>query len=296
MKKYFIYFLLISFFVTPALFLNLFVPTVSASAPSTISELVELLITIGVISPDKAVSARAAVVSLSQVHVSTSTVPVTSSGPLPYIQVLSPNGSESWEIQVNVPYTIKWGSTMAVPVSLALVSTKAIVCNLGSTIINSVVGDNSYNFILKNTKCLNSLTGSSTPLVSGTYKARVTYTSSASSTVKDDSDGSFKIIPEPIPSIKVTYPNGGERLMTSNYYDLKYTVTNTSERGIKFSFYNDLGNLIYSTTDFGSKGIYRMRIPSALSDGAYKLKIEMTTTNGVKIEDLSDNLFWVSHS
>lgn len=312
MKKYFVQLLITSVFVTSIFSFTVFAPTTSAyTTPTTVSQLVELLIALGVIPSDKVVAARAAVTSLSQASISTSTtttitVPATTvratttvstSTPAVYLQVLTPNGSERWELAVTVPYLITWGSTKDLPVSLGLVSgTKGVICNLTPTPISSKVGNNSYKIYLNSNRCYSATSGTSTAIIDGSYKVRVSYTGPTGAVVKDESDANFSIVPVPIPSIKVTYPNGGEKLVTSTNYDIKYSVKNTSERGLKFYFLNEVGNSMYSVTAFGDKGTYRLRLPSSLTDGAYKLKIEMTLPNTQKIEDTSDNLFWISHN
>jgi hypothetical protein len=171
------------------------------------------------------------------------------------------------------------------------------VCNLTPEPILSKVGDNTFSLYLKNAKCyLNPATTTIISLTDGTYKARVSYTNSGGTVVKSESDATFKILPVQVPTLKVTYPNGNEKLITGKYYDLKYSLGNTAERSIKVSFLNYQGDSMYSTAIFGGGGKYNLRIPYSLDSGAYKLKMEMTATDGTKIEDTSDNFFWVSDS
>lgn len=290
---------MVSFFVTPVLFLNLFVPTVSAAGPSTISELVELLITIGVIAPNKAVSARAAVASLSQVHASTSTVPVTSSGPLPYIQVLSPNGSEKWEMGVDVAYSIKWGSAGLSVVNLALVNSKNNLCVLNQSPVISRDGVNTFNLLLKDAKCYATSTATTTLLKSGTYKVRVYYTDSLGNTIKDESNAVFSIIPELLPTLKVVYPNGSETLIRNNDYVVKYSLKNAviNDNLIYLLLIDNAGLVAYSGhKTVTSAGTYNLELPSNLTPNAYKVKLTVTTNDHIKVEDTSDNFFWISSS
>ena len=301
MKKYLIYSLFVSLLLV-ATFVTSVSATATTTATSTVAtstmtntQLVELLISIGVIAPDKAAAARAAVAGSTTVATSTATVSAISTS-TSYIQVLSPNGGESWGIDMDVPYTITWGSTGLPFVRVALISSasKNPTCELSAIPVASVNGNNSFKTLLKTAKCYNLITGTSTPLKDGTYKVRVYSTDAKGVTVKDESNATFKITPIPVPSIKVTYPNGGEKLTTGSYYDIKYTLANTSENALKLSFLDSLGNTRYSINVFGSKGVYHLKIPTSLNDAAYKLKIEMTATNNAKLEDISDNFFWIS--
>jgi len=281
MKKYLNCLLIVSLFMTTALAFNF--PAVKVSADTqtmTISQLVDLLITVGVIAPDKVVAARA----------------IFATSSLPYLQVLSPNGGESWMIDSDVPYTITWGSSNAVPVIISFVSSSGAVCKLTPSPITSHNGENSFNVLLKTASCYNSTAtvSTSTPLTDVPYKVRVSYTDPSGATVKDDSNTYFVITPIPVPSIRVTYPNGAEKLVSGNYYDVKYTLTNTAERGLKISFLDYQGNRVYSESVFGSKGVYHLKIPTSLNAGAYKIKLEMTATDNTLITDTSDNFFWIS--
>jgi hypothetical protein len=270
----------------------------SASTSMTVSQLVEMLITIGVISPDKAVAARATAITFDQTGIATTTPAVAVS--TPYIQVLSPNGAESWEIDLDVPYTITWGSTGLAHVDVALVSsnTKIPLCNLTSAPITTKDGNNSFKILLKTAMCTNSTTGSSTPLIDGSYKVRVYGTDNFGTTAKDESNAVFKIIPKPIPSLKVTYPNGTETLIRNNEYVVKYTAKNVDETDdnlIYLYILDNTDNVVSNSRKlFRRDGTYNLDLPSSLKVGAYKIKLKLTTDERVELEDMSDNFFWIT--
>ena len=291
MKKYFILFILSLFIIVSVFsFGNLVVKAATPAGNSSLSQLVELLINIGVIPMDKVPAARALVIKLNQPTVATSS--------LPYIQVLMPNGGESWRIDLDVPYTVTWGISGQFPVMVSLISNNAKVpiCNLKTVPVISHNGNNTLNVLLKTAQCYNPVTGTSTPLAAGSYKFRVSYVDPSGATVKDESNANFTITPVPVPSLKVTYPNGAEKLISNNYYDIKYILTNTTERGLKISLLDHQGDSAYSTSVFGSKGTYHFKIPSSVNAGAYKLKVEMIASDSkrTKVEDTSDNFFWIS--
>ncbi len=291
MKKYFIYLLLISIFVFGAV-----VNVVSVNAQSmTISQLVELLISIGAIAPDKVVAARAVATSLSQAN--TAIVATSTS----YIQVLTPNGGQSWEIDLDVPYSITWGSSGLTQARVALISSAKTnnVCELSLLPVASKNGNYEFKTLLKTAKCYNLITGTSTPLKDGTYKARVYYTDAFGTTISDDSNATFKIIPKPIPSMKVTYPNGGETLIRNREYVIKYSLTNVTKSDNDLIYYylldNNGNNVLNGHKLIITAHTFDLDLPSSLSAGAYKLKLKLTTdVDHVEIEDISNNFFWVS--
>ena len=153
MKKYFSH-LLLAVFVITAVFFNVSAPAASAQTQSmTISQFVELMITIGAVPVDRVVAVRAMVASLG--NSSALAAPAVSTGTLPYLQVLTPNGGENWNLDAQLPYAITWGSTSQVPVTISLVPAKGEICNLSSSPVTSIKGNNSYSVLLKNAQCIN---------------------------------------------------------------------------------------------------------------------------------------------
>ena len=297
MKKYFSYLILVSFFVSTIFTFGISVPTASATAtsitPMTISQFVELLITIGVIPANKVTAARAAIASLNSTTMATSTA--TSS--LPYIQVLSPNGGESWAIDLDVPYSITWGSSSQIPVNIGLVYGSNKLCNLTSTPVTSKNTTNTFSILLKKAKCYNNVAGTSTPLVDGSYKVRISYVSATGTIIKDESNAVFKINPILVPSLKLTYPNGGENLVRNHDYDVKYVIKNVGQGYdgyIYLTLLDSSGNVVFNSSKIIRNGIYNLELPSGLTPGAYKVKIKTTTKDLVDVEDISDNFFWIS--
>jgi hypothetical protein len=292
--------LILIFSVISVIFLGgFFTPSVKAEAQGlTISQLVELLITIGAITPEKAAVARSVVANLNlSVTSSTSTTAIATSS-LPYIQVLAPNGGESWHLASTSPYKITWGASSQIPVSLALISSvsKIPACNLSTSTILSKKTGNTFNLILNTAKCYNQVTGTSSPVTDGSYKVRISYTNSAGQIVKDESNAFFKILPLSVPTIKVTYPNGGENLLRNKDYTVKYSAKDIdSTETIYLYLLDSNGREVYSSHKLiASNGTYVFKIPSSLETGAYKIKLKVNTYDDKIAEDVGDNFFWVS--
>lgn len=297
MKKYITRGLLATFIITLVFISGSFTAIVKAET-MTISQLVELLISIGAISSDKVITAREAVSKFTLATTTVATVATTTSS-VPYIQVLVPNGGQSWELDLDVPYIITWGSIGLSQVNVALVSanTKIPVCNLTSTPIATINGNNSYSVRLKTALCFDSKTASSTPIRDGVYKARVFYTVNGK-LIQDDSDTTFKVLPVPIPSLKVTYPNGGESLLRNHDYVVKYSLTNIDKSNdglIYLNLYDNAGNSVFNSHKLlRSDKTYDLELPSNLTTGAYQIKLTLTTKDKVVLEDSSDKSFWIS--
>ncbi len=305
MKKYFSKSLLTSFIIATVFSFGAFFSTAPVSAASmSISDFIELLITVGVVPADRVEAVRALAVTLSQTAVAPVIAPAPTgiiSTSTSYLQVLTPNGGESWEIDLDVPYTVTWGSAGLNQVRMAFVSTTKSIgtCEISPSPFVSRNGDNKLSMLLKTTQCYNLTTGSSTPLKDGTYKLRVYYTDTVGTTISDESNATFKITPKLIPSIKVTYPNGGEQLVRNREYQVKYkltNVTNVVNNLIYLYLFDSDGNIAYNSHKTKrTDSTYSLDLPSSLSAGAYTIKLMTTVTDEkVAIEDTTDNFFWIS--
>jgi len=289
MKKYFNYLIFTSIIIGMVLAFNLNVASATEVAkPTSISQLIELLISLGVIPTNKVTAARAMIAQLNSPALATSTS---------YLQVISPNGGESWEMDFDTPYVITWGSAGFTYVHVALIPAKGASCELNILPTASKDGAHSLNVWLKTALCYNLITGTSTPLTNGTYKVRVYYTDTAGVTIKDESNSTFKIIPKPIPSLKVVYPNGGESLVSNSKYVIKYSVLNVESSMDDLLYYyllDNTGNIILNGHKLLNKGTFDLSLPYSLSAGAYKIKLSFTTNKRVVLEDTSDNFFWIT--
>lgn len=305
LKKYFKRYVVISLILSCVFVLSSLVVFPVKAQSMTISQLIELLITIGVIAPDKAVAARTVATDLASTTTATTTIttPVNTniiSTTTSYIQVFYPNGAENWKIDLDLPYTIRWGSVGLTQVNVALVSSnaKTSICNLTPGPITTKSGDREFSVLLKTAKCYNQTTGTSTPLTDGSYKARVYFTDIKGNTLKDESNAVFKILPVPIPSMKLAYPNGDEQLTRNTEYIVKYTLTNVDRIEDSLIYYyllDNNGNIADNGHKLVTSGrTFDYKLPSSLSAGAYKMKLKLNTDEHVLLEDVSDNFFWIS--
>jgi hypothetical protein len=284
MKKLFI----ISTLVLSAFCFSVATGPIVQAKELTISQLVELLISVEAIAPDKIAAARAMAINLVQVKVATTSAA--------YIQVLTPSVAADWKLDSDVAYSITWGSQGVSTVHVALVSGKN-TCELNQTPITSNKGDNIFKIKLKGGKCFDLTTGTSTPITDGTYKVKVYGNNSVGEEVSDDSDVNIKIIPVPVPSLKVTYPNGGDNLVRNKEYDFKYTLKNVDDSVdglIYFWLYDSAGNIVLNSHRLMRDNTYEVDLPFSLPAGAYKIKLKTTTDDQIVIEDMSDNFFWIS--
>jgi hypothetical protein len=256
----------------------------------SITQLVELLISIEAIAPEKAEAARQVAGSLD--------VPKVPADTFPYFQVLKPNGGESMDLDLDIPYAFSWGASTEALVNIALVPTKGAVCNLTPSPILSRRPSDSMNILLRTARCYDQVKNTSTALVDGTYKMRVSYAGpklATSTIIKDESDNSFTIKPIPVPKITVTYPNGGEKLTRNDYYDIKYTVKDTTdEQPIYLSLINLDGNTVKNLHKFGKNSAIELKIDSTIDEGLYKIRLKTIADDKTEIEDYSDTYFWIA--
>lgn len=302
MKKYFVSLLLLT------ILFSFSTITITQADTMTVSQLIELLITSGAIPADKAVAARAVGVSLDVSRPATTTT-TTSSG-ASYLQVILPKLTETWLTDQGMYHPIVWGSTGISSARVALVSssTKAtktasstvgVNCDLTSSPIISKNGDNTLK-VTTPVICYDNYGGNKV-LVDGTYRVKITGTDISGKEIKAEG-GTVKIIS---PVLKVTYPNGGEILSHSNY-TLKYTLTNASTKKLEAKLLNYQGDIIplvlkssvvrAATSRASSTLSHSFKIPSSVEAGAYKLKLDLMTTNSNRVEDSSDDFFWISDS
>jgi hypothetical protein len=195
----------------------------------------------------------------------------------PWMQVLSPNGGENW--QVGSSHEITWecsetGGTVSIAYSKD---------NFGSdihVIIPDSPNDGSYMW-------------DSIPSdLSSNVKVRVSLNGS-SPVIEDASDDYFSIVPPP--SITVLTPNGGEVLKAGHSFEITWTSINVSEwMNIYYSkdgFLSDV-NLIVSGTDNDSSYMWDP-IPLDPSD---TVRIKVESSPDPDIYDISDADFTLTDS
>jgi hypothetical protein len=155
----------------------------------------------------------------------------------PSITITSPNGGENWEAGSTHPIT--WTSTGRVKNLKIEYSTDNGTS--WETIDSSAVNNGSHNWTVPGTISESCLVRISDIHIDGSPS--------------DVSDAVFSIIPAPSPTLTVTSPNGGERLIAGSTHGIAWTGTG-SVGNVKIEYSLDNGNqwavIIATTVNAGS--------------------------------------------
>ncbi len=269
----------------------IFPTTAKAKTTFSLVDLVDVLISVGAISSDNLVQAKVFAANYDKDQLEPNEAQDS------YIQILDPVKAVVWEMDQDISYEIKWGSEGMVSTRLALVGSKN-TCELTYNPLSTKNGEHTYKILPKNTNCYDLSTAQSTKLMDGSYRLRIYGVNANGGESKKDSSFSINIKPIPIPSIKVTAPNGGENLSRREDYNVKYTLTNfekSIDDLIYFRLIDKDGNSAYNGHKALRKGTFSIDFPGSLPVGSYKLKLSVTTNEQrVLVEDESDNFFWIN--
>jgi len=178
---------------------------------------------------------------------------------VPNITVLSPNGSETW--QLGTSQSITWSDNIAENVKIDLY--KAGTFN--STIISSVASSGTYSWTLPTT-----LTAGSD------YKIRITGVTTTS--LYDESNANFTI--DAVPNITVTTPNGSETWQMGSAQSI--TWSDNIAENVKIDLYKagTFNSTIVSSV--ASSGIFSWTLPTSLTTASdYKIRITGVTTTSL---------------
>ncbi len=287
MKKIFLVLIVLGLFLSSSAKVS------AAEKEFNMSEFIDVLVSAGVIKFDDIVKAKVWASDYDKMA-KTPTASTTA-----FIQVLKPNNSDTWELSRTVPYEIIWGSQGVDSVHIALVSGKNNNCEINYEPIKINNGNHLYKILPKKTLCYNLNTATSTPLLQGSYKILIYGQDDFGVKVSDSSDSNVQIKPVPIPSLKVTDPNGGENLTRTINYDIKYSTSNfdkSLDEMIQLSLINTKGEVVYKTQKRFKDNMIYLDWPGTLSPGAYKVKLKVTDyKTKVVLEDESDDFFWLSN-
>jgi hypothetical protein len=196
------------------------------------------------------------------------------------IQVVYPNGGEIWE--KGNRYTIRWTSQ-------GIAENVQILLKYGPgsggwyTIASSARNTGSYTFLLP--------TGN----LDGQYlyeepQQYTLYIMTLDRTISDSSDNRFSIVTKK--TIRVLYPNGGEKLERLHDYNVRWHSSGQIDR-VNISFKNTDRNTsigLRSGRNIRNTGSHRMKLDERLPLGNYKIRVSAVGSNVV---DESDNTFEV---
>ncbi|MCP4649664.1 MAG: DUF2341 domain-containing protein [PVC group bacterium] len=191
---------------------------------------------------------------------------------LPYVNIIAPNGGESWAI--GTAQEITWGSLGSVSDNLRIEYSKD---NFGSDInliANFETNDGTYDWIVVDDYSI-------------TAKIRVTDNDTPA--ISDMSDVPFAIA---YPVIRVTVPNGGELWTVSDAEIITWDNTGSVGNDLlieysKDNFISDVNTIIGSTTNSGS---HNWTIPN---DVSASMRVRITDNTRPVVWDRSDGMFTV---
>ena len=185
------------------------------------------------------------------------------------IKLAQPNGDEIWAM--NHDYLISWSDNFSYPVKVDLYHTDTLY-----TVLNASVTGNSYTWSVPDTIPPDT-----------TYRVRVT--STADTSVWDESDTTFTILTHLAQSINLVQPNGGETWAVGTKHLLSWY--SNFDDPVKVELYHD--DTLYAVLDSNNTdNRYTWNISdTTLVDTGYKVKIfSMVDTT---VADVSDSSFSV---
>lgn len=186
----------------------------------------------------------------------------------PYVKVTYPN--TKLNLVIGKTEIIKWNSNYVGDVKIDYSINGGISW---TSIINSVPSTGSYNWIVPN---------------SPSEQCRIRISDILRPSVFDDSDSNFTISRNP--KLIITYPNGGEKLVAKNIYQVKWTSENIDSVKIEYSIDNGI-NWILVKKSAPSTGVYDWLVPSVSS---VNCKIKLTDVKQSANYDVSDLPFEIS--
>jgi uncharacterized repeat protein (TIGR02543 family) len=191
----------------------------------------------------------------------------------PMIIVTSPNGGET--LEAGSIYTITWTSTGTISNVTIEYSTNSGAS--WSTIVSATANTGSHNWTVPGNPSENCLVR-----ISG---------SDSDEGPKDMSDAVFSIISSPLPALKITSPNGGEKLTMGSLFDITW-ASNGPIGDVKIEYSIDNGTswaIIVPSTD--NDGSYTWTVPDNPSESCLVRISESDKDGGVS--DISDGGFFI---
>jgi hypothetical protein len=196
---------------------------------------------------------------------------VTSTVPIPVIIVTSPNGGETWE--AGSSQVITWNSTGTINNVIIEYSTSG--GTFWATIAPSTANTGSYPWTVPDNPSDNCLVR-----VSGGY---------ADDAPSDRSDEVFSIVSSPLPALKITSPNGGERLTVGSPYEITWN-SNGAVGDVKLEYSIDNGvSWIIIVPSMDNNGSFYWTVPDTPSESCLVRVGE--SDKDIGISDVSDGGF-----
>jgi hypothetical protein len=187
------------------------------------------------------------------------------------VKVVKPNGGEVWT--AGTTQSIIWSSTGIDTVKIEMTTNNGVNW---TTVVAKTQSNGVYDWVVPNQ-------------VSTNCKIRVSDASDG--TPSDVSDTSFTITAQP--TIHVLSPNGGERIVAGNSFNITWSSTSQNIANVRIDFSID-GGATYATTVVTSTqntGSYLWNpVPNVSSS---QCKIKISDASNITINDISDSNFVV---
>jgi peptidoglycan hydrolase-like protein with peptidoglycan-binding domain len=212
----------------------------------------------------------------------------------PYITVISPNGGENWV--VGNTYDIKWESKgiEKVKITLEVGVQQTIPTPIPVLIVDDYPANlGKYSWVVQN--------------LPGKWKIRIAGKTADGSVVSDLSDDYFSIVSAGAPSITVTSPNGGEKWVVGNTYDITWRSSGIEKVNIYLEDTSVMATIpcapgekcappylesAIATGISASSGKYSWTIPSNQTPkSTYRIRIADTNYSTTRIYNDSDSDF-----
>lgn len=193
--------------------------------------------------------------------------------------VNSPNGGEVWQEYMTQTISWSYAGDAGTEVRIDLFKGGLLYFNIATTAIGSA-GNGSYTWLIPSN--LSGING---------YQIRVT--STTKSWFADTSDNSFTI--NPLPTLTVTSPNGGERLQPSTAHTITWSYTSDPGANVKIDLLKN--GALYSTiatvpVGSGGSGSYSWTVPDNLDpQGSYQVRVSSVSYSFCT--DTSNSYFYV---
>ncbi len=201
-------------------------------------------------------------------------------GPIdPFVTVISPNGSEEYEVGETI--SILWDSSGTYDAARIEISENG--GNDFDVIANTTSDDGSYTY-----KIGIDATNQALIRVTGLFNNRGVYEELES----DTSDNGFTVI-EPDPSsVTVLYPNGGEEWIAGNTHSVLWDSSDDIET-VNITAIHESGAFRRLATDIPNTGIFTFTWPEGRTVDAMRMRINGFRSDGESFADMSDASFSV---
>jgi len=188
------------------------------------------------------------------------------------LAITAPNGGENW--QANTQHNISWTANFTGSVAIDLYKGGSFIANIGSALAET--GTAAWTI--------------STTLAAATdYRIRI-----SQGAVEDYSNNAFSISPAAAPTLAITYPNGGETLLSGAASHVNWTSANLSpDELVQVDYSSDNGANWLAIGQTQNLGTISWTVPTTASTTCLARVGRVSTMNG-PVNDISNNVFTIT--